>query len=120
MSTGESALHHARHHVAQFVEDQRLGEVVVCALLQGLDRRRDRRIAGHHDHLDRLVVLADLPEQIEAVHVRHPDVRDQGVENLRADQLERLRGGAGAGHRVAPLREGFLEQQQDGALVVDD
>ena len=33
----EAALHHPRHEMAQLVQDQRLGEIVVGALLERLD-----------------------------------------------------------------------------------
>jgi hypothetical protein len=106
--------------VTQLVQDQGLGEVVVGPLLQRLHGRGDRRVAGHHDDFDRLVLLADLSQEVQAAHVRHPDVAEEGVEEPILEQVERFGGRGGARHLVPPLGEGLLEEQEDGLLVVYD
>ena len=118
LAAQEAPLHHARHEVAQLVEDQRLRQVVVGAFLERLHGGGDRRIAGHHHDLDRLVLLADLAQEIEAAHVGHADVADEGVEEAVLEKLEAFGGGRCGGDLVPPLRQGFLEQEEDGLLVV--
>ena len=116
----EAALHQSLHEVLELVQDQGLGEIVVGPFLQRLDGRRDRGIARHDHDLDRLVVSLELLEQLESAHVGHPDVGDGGVEHLGAHDGERVGRGVRRGHLIAPRREGFLEEQQDRVLVVDD
>jgi hypothetical protein len=109
-----------RSIIRELVEDQRLGQIVVGPFLQGLHGGGDRRVAGHHDDFDGLVLLLHLAQQLETAHVGHADIGDQGIEELGFQETERL--GRRGGHRdlVAPLAERLLEEQQDGALVVDD
>ena len=106
--------------MAELVENQRLGQVVVRAFLQRLHGRGDRRVAGHHDHFDRLVLLLHFAEQLEATHVRHADVGDERVEELGLEDSQRLGGRGGRRNLVAPLAERFFQQHEDGAFVVDD
>src|SRR2546430_1709384 len=87
--------------------------------LARLHRRGDRRVARHHDDLDRLVVTLDLFEELEAVHVGHADVGDDCVEHVAAERLERLGGARRRCHLIAPLREGFPEEPEDRGLVVN-
>src|SRR3989440_2612101 len=96
-----------------------LGEVVERADLERLHRRGDRRVARHHDDLDRLVVTLDLFEELEAVHVGHADVGDDCVEHVAAERLERLGGARRRRHLIAPLCEGFPEEPEDRGLVVN-
>ena len=105
--------------MAQLVEDQWLGQVVVRAFLEGFDGGGDRGVAGHHDDLDGFVVALDLAKQVEPAHLRHADVGDRCVEALGADRLERLGAGADAHHVVAPLCKDFLQQLQDRGFVVN-
>jgi hypothetical protein len=95
--------------MTQLVQDQRLGEVVVRALLEGFDGRGDRGVARHHDDLDGFVVALDLAEQIEAAHLGHPDIGDRGIVELGANRFECLSAGADASDVVAPLSKSFLQ-----------
>jgi hypothetical protein len=106
--------------VLDLVEDQRLREVVVGAFLQRLDRGGDGRIPGHHHDLDRLVELLDLPQEVEAAHVRHPDVGHGDVEDVGLHGLEGIVAGPGRRDLIAPMRQRFLQELKDRALVVDD
>ena len=54
------------------------------------------------------------------IHVRHPDVAEEGVEEPILEQVERFGGRGGARYLVPPLGEGLLEEQEDGLLVVYD
>jgi hypothetical protein len=98
LAAEEAPLHHPGHEVAELVEDQRLREVVVRPLLEGLDGRGDRRVARHHDDLDGLVLELDLLEELETAHLRHANVGDDGVEHLCPDRFDRLGAARGALH----------------------
>ena len=65
------------------------------------------------------LVLADLPEDREAVHLGHHEVEDQRVRDLPADVLERF--AAVARHTdLVPLRSQDVQELHDGGLAVLD
>src|SRR5687767_2215934 len=59
-------------------------------------------------------------ERLQAVHLRHPDVEQDGVRTLTADGVDPR--AAGSGHRdpVAFVLERAGESLPDGCFVVDD
>ena len=67
----------------------RLGEVVVGAELHRVDRRLDGAVAGDDDDFRRRQLVADLPQHLEPVHLRHHDVEQRHVERLGAQRIER-------------------------------
>jgi hypothetical protein len=109
LATEEAPLHEPLHQVAELVEDQWFGEVIVGAFLERLDRRGDRRIAGHDHHFHRLIPLLELTEQVDAAHVRHSHVGEGRVEHLRTQGGERVGGAVRGSDLIAPLGQGFLE-----------
>jgi hypothetical protein len=70
------------HEVAEFVQDQRLDEIVVCAEPESLDGSGDFGVARHDYHFNGRVVALDFAEEFNAVHFRHADVAEGGVEEL--------------------------------------
>ena len=72
---------------AKLLDVQRLEQVVERPLLHRLDRRGDRPVAGHEDHLAVGLGLLGPGEDPEAVDVVHHQVGNNHVEGPVFDQL---------------------------------
>jgi hypothetical protein len=66
----------------ELLDLERLGDVVVGAELDRLDRGLDRAERGDHDDVRRVGQGADVADQIEAVEVGHPQVGDHQIDRL--------------------------------------
>ena len=76
---------------------ERLGEVIERADANRFDHGGDFVRAGKHDDVERAVHLHQLPQRLEAVHLRHQHVQNDEIRALaRTDALE---GFLAAGHR---------------------
>ena len=108
------------HDVAQLRDLDRLGEVVVRAVLQRVDRGFGRRVARDHDE-DRVgSELLSLLEQLDAAELAHADVGDDDIEVAPPQQLQRIVRGGG-GHEVqAVVAQGGAVGLGDARLVVDE
>ncbi len=100
-------------------ERQRLLDEIECAQARRLDRRLDRAVPGHHDHRA-VVAVGDRPlaQQRDAVGVRHPDVEQHEIGQLRRAGAARLRRVGGDFHLVAFLGKDLLEKPADVRLIV--
>ena len=76
------------HLQDQFVQVERLGNILDGALFHRLDGRTDAAEARDDDHLDLDLFHLDLFEQFNAREPRHLDVRDQEVKGIRLDLRE--------------------------------
>ncbi len=113
--------------LAELVEVDRLGQVVVGADPHRLDGGLDRAEAGDQDDREVEPALADLVQEAEAVEPRHAQVADRELRGVGLlQQLERPAGvvegahdesGAldGQGHRLA--RAGFIINHKDLRLL---
>jgi hypothetical protein len=101
---------------------ERLGQVVVRALADRLDRGVDRAVGGHDDHRAIGVHTARRRQQLEPVDLGHAQVGDDGVEAIarRRQPLHRL----GARRQRHGVVAAIGEPVGDGArhlqIVVDD
>ena len=86
-------------HLPQAIEVERLGEVFARAELDRLDRAVDGGVAGHQDHFAAGHRRADLPQQIEAVDVGHPQVDHREIGRLARQQRASPRAPLAHGHR---------------------
>ena len=68
----------------------------------------------------RAVPLLDQGGQLDAVHVRHPDVEDQRPEVLPQHRQQGLVGGVGPHQRAAERLEHHLQRVEVARLIVDD
>src|SRR6185437_1187451 len=81
-------------------------------------RGLDRAVTGDDDDLRRRELLADLPQHLEPVHLRHHDVRQRDIERFGAQRVER---GAAVGvhyYLVAASLEEFLKDGAEVRLVL--
>src|SRR6266446_4122848 len=104
----------------RLVEVEGLGEVVVGALLHGLDGRLHGAVGGHDHHLRIGALPADAAEEGQPVDARHADVEEDQIEGLRLGLPKR--GGAVLDGRdlVAGSAEALLEDPAEAVFVVGD
>ena len=88
-------------HIAQTIEVEGLGEVFARAEFDRLDGTVDRGVRGHQNDFAARHVGANLPKQIEAVHVRHAQIDHREVGRLAHQNPQRL-GAARAGFDIEP------------------
>ena len=74
-------------HDLQLVDVERFRNVVGRSQLHRLDGRLGGGVGGHHDHRRAAAVHLDLPQQVEAVAVRHQDVAQHEVEAIALQLL---------------------------------
>ena len=67
-----------------------LGDVVERSGLDGFDRRVDRRVAGHEDHLAARFGRANSPEHLDSAELRHLEVYQRDVRLDLGQTLESL------------------------------
>ena len=125
MNTVPSAAADARRVVdydEQFVDLERLLEVVDCPELHGLDGALDGGVRSHHQDL-RPVCLRrggdQLSNQIQAGEVRHQVVHDQDVEDALGEQPLRLACAGGGDDLVPFTAQRAGERAQDLGFVVN-
>ncbi len=80
----------------------RLGQVVVGAFLDRLDRGLDRALRGEQDDRDVAHLIAQRLEEGETVHARHDDIGDDDAGAERGDALQRFLAVGGGFGDVAP------------------
>ena len=91
----------ARDHEVELGELVGLGEVVEGAQLHRRDRAVDAAVAGQHHDLGARRELLDALEQLDAVHARHLDVDEGGLDAAFFDAAQRALAVAGLADAVA-------------------
>ena len=107
-------------HLAQAIEIKRLGQVLAGAELDRFDGAVDRGVGGHEDHFAARVGGANLPQQVEAVHVGHPQVDHREIGRSPHQRAHRFGAAPARDDLEAGLRRQALDDFQDRRLVVDD
>ena len=85
-------------------EIQRFAQVIVCAQLDGRDRRFDGIKAGDKDDVNAGVELKGESENGFAIHLRHFQISEDDAAGAKADLLEGIFGicGTGSGEAGPP------------------
>ena len=106
-------------HRADRLRREGLADVIPGAQPQGLHRRLQRTEGRHQDHGKLRPFLMHLPEELQAVDIRHPDI---GQEQVVPGELllEGLPGGGEGIHLIAGPQERLLEKLAGHGVVVDD
>ena len=115
-----AGLHGPVDQCSQIGQFERLEQVLVGALLHGLDGQVGGAVAGDQDDRNAGVDRADAVERVEAGGVRQVDVEDDDVGLLFADDGEPLGGRARGTQPDVSAAERALEGVLDGRFVVDD
>ena len=105
---------------AQTLRIDRLGQIVVGAILDGFDRGLDSALRGQQDHRDLAHLLPQRPQQRQAVHARHIDVGDDDAGAEGGDALKRLFAIGGRIGHVAPRAHELGQTKARGPVVLDD
>ena len=110
----------AAHEDHELVELERLGQVVIRAVADRLDRRIDRAVRGHHDHLGLGLRGADRVEQREAIELGHAQIGDDDIDVAGGHGLERGDRRTERGRGEPLIDEAVGERLGHRELVVDD
>ena len=108
------------HPGQQFLERERLGQVVVGAGIEAGHPLGHRVARGQHQDRQVVAGAAELTADFEAVQPRHHHVEHQGVRPIAGDQLERFESVLGQLDRVAVEGERPAQGFAHRAIVVDD
>ncbi len=103
----------------QFVELERLEQVVVGAGPQAFDTVFERVARRQHQHRDRLPLGAPAREQRHAVFVGQAEVEHTDIEVRRGQRRTRLRGGVDVIHRHTQQAQPGDDAAGDQAVVFD-
>ncbi len=104
----------------QLARVERLGQVVVGALLQALDAAGLVALGGEHDDRDLIVRLTQPAAGGQPVLARHHQVQHHQLKQLATEQAVHLLGVFHGTDAVALLVEKALEQTPQTGIVIDD
>ena len=104
----------------QLVGIERLGQVVLGAGLDRLDRGVDGALRGQQDHLDVVDLRLQRLQQLDAAHPRHHQVGDDDRRAEGGDLLERLGAVGGLVGGKSPGPHQFGQAAAGGGIVLDD
>ena len=89
---GAGAAQQRAHPREQFLEGERLGQVVVGAGVEAGDPLGHRIAGGQHQDGQVVAGAAELTAHLEPVQPRHHHVEHQGVGPVAGDQVQRFDG----------------------------
>ena len=104
----------------QVVHLERLRDVVVGAVLHGLDGAGAAAEGGHHDDFEVGILALQLPEDGEPVLVGQLDVHHHEVGHLLGDGRDALGPGRGVLRLVPGILQQVCQEIPDLGLVIDD
>ena len=104
----------------QLVDRKGLGQIVVGAFSDGLNRRFDGGVRRHDKHRPFRRSGAGPLEQSEAVDRWHAKVRDEGVHRVSFQLLGRDDAGSARRCVVAALSQAISERFSQVYVVIDD
>src|SRR5439155_1766937 len=102
------------------IRAERLGDIVVRALLHGGERGFFPSVGAHHDDEGGAATAPIRAQESEAVHFRHPHVAQHQVERLSQGALQGALAVALGGHLVAGIGQQQAERLAQAGLIVDD
>ena len=103
----------------QLGEMERLGEVVVGAMLHRLDGGLDAAVGGEHDGFELRLTFLELLQELDAVHARHVQV-EQGDVAAGRQHLQCFFAGAGRRDVQALLLKALAKRLPQLLVVIDD
>jgi hypothetical protein len=107
------------HPGQQFVQRERLGEIVVGAGVQAADLVEHGVAGGEHEHRHPAAAGADLPAHLEAVRRRDHRVEHHHVVVGLDDAPDGVRAGADSVHRVAAAAQAAGQHGGHRRVVLD-
>ena len=113
-----AVLHRPLQGQAEFVEIERLRQVVVGPLLERLHGRLHGGVGRHDDDGDRRVEGLDLGQRLEARNLDHPDVHQDQVERPALHRRDGAPAVVRLRDRIAPARQERPEHRPVGKVVI--
>ncbi len=110
--------HGAADNGDQFLQVERLGQIVISALLRRLDRRHESVLGAHDDNRHIRPKPLDARQQIEGVVVGHNHIGDNQVALAFRHPTPQGRGIGGQAHRIAGPRQRLVEHRADRRIIV--
>ena len=104
---------------ADFVQLERLGDVVVGAQLHRLDRGLRGGDGGDDDHGHVRGDLLGRAQHLQPVHLGHAQVGDDGVRGVATEGLDGSLAARGGEDVIAFLLEGDGEEVPHALLIID-
>ena len=108
------------HQVRDLVRVQRLGHVVIGAVLQRRDRGLDRGIAGHDDHDELRIDFVHAALQFDPVGAAHLDIHQGRIPALFRQPGKRIARVFYRSYLVAFFAEPFAQRVAHAQFVVHD
>ena len=115
-----AALERLPDEMQDLVRRERLGDVVVRAPLDRVDRGLDAALSGDHDDLDARPLTADAVEELEPAHPREGEVGEHQVGLLLLELRDRVDGVVDGKHAVALGAQRVAQRLAHGGVVIDD
>ena len=110
----------AAHNRDQFLQVERLRQILIGAAFGRADRSHERVLCAHHDHGKIGPHLLDPRQQIERVLVRHHHVGDDEVALPLADPAPQRRRVPRQSHLISGARQCLVENRADRRVIVGD
>jgi len=114
------AAQHGLHAGQQLGQAEGLGDVVFGAQLEAHDLVHLGASGAEHHDQGVVLVLAQAPQHLEAVHLGQHDVEDDQAELFFASQRQAQVAVVGQGDLVALGREVHFEAHGDALVILDD
>src|SRR5262245_40609797 len=99
---------------------ERLGEVVVGAVLHGGDRAVDAAMRGQQQHLHFRLAFLELGQELDAVHAGHVQVEKRDVEATLLSLCESVFAASGCRHRHSLASETPRQRLTQLVVVINN
>ena len=104
----------------EFLEGERLDQVVVRTSVESCDPIADGVPGGEHENGDRITLGAQVPADLKAVDNRHENVQHYRIGLIVTDGDQGFSAILGGSDVIALERKSTLERPPDGGLVIDN
>ncbi len=104
----------------EFVQIERLVDVIVRSETHGLDSGFENAKSGDHDHDDLAVCLFDALQNLQAVHAGQLDIEQHQLRGVVLHLLEGLLTTGSGDHVVTLLEQGLLKRPANQMFVIDN
>jgi hypothetical protein len=108
------------HHQIKPIEIEGLADEITGPELHGLYGDIDIAMASDHDHFNMRDRLPDSDQQVEVRDIRQPNIHDDDVKPVGADQGHGLSTVGGGVDFATTVGQFLLQQSADRFLVIND
>ena len=108
------------HEMGDLVGIERLGNVIVSAVLERRHGGFHRSISGHHDHDEIGIHLVHAPLKLDPIGAAHLDIDQSGVPGVLGQPRQGAIGVFGGSDFISFFVEPFCQRIAHAQLVVHD